>query len=56
MGTGIAIVANKVAGLNVKLIEPFEERLVSSRKFTEKWLEKEIQKKSITSEQRDSIL
>lgn len=42
MGTGIGIVANKVAGLNVKFIEPTEDRLIASRKFTEKWLEKEI--------------
>lgn len=42
MGTGIAIVAAKVAGLNVKIVDTTEKALSNSRKFTEKWIEKEI--------------
>jgi 3-hydroxyacyl-CoA dehydrogenase len=33
MGTGIAIVANRVAGLNVKLIDTSENVLSQSNKF-----------------------
>ena len=33
MGTGIAIVANRVAGLNVKLIDTSEDVLSKSNKF-----------------------
>lgn len=56
MGTGIAIVANKVAGLKVKLVDAYDESLSKSRKFTEQWLEKEISKNRLTSEERYSVL
>jgi 3-hydroxyacyl-CoA dehydrogenase len=44
MGTGIAIVANRVAGLKVKLMDTSEKMLSKSRTFTEGWCDKEIQK------------
>lgn len=44
MGTGIAIVANRVAGLNVKVVDTTEKALSGSRTFIEKWLDKEIGK------------
>lgn len=37
MGTGIAIVANRVAGLNVKLVDTSEATLSKSNKFIESW-------------------
>lgn len=52
MGTGIAIVANKVAGLNVKIVDTSEKQLSSSRTFTEKYLDKEIKKERITEEEK----
>lgn len=56
MGTGIAIVANKVAGLHVKIIDSTEKSLSNSRTFTETYLDKEIAKKKITSEEKYKIL
>ena len=50
MGTGIAIVASAVAGLQVKVVDTDEKRLSASRKFTEQWCEKEIAKSRLTSE------
>ncbi len=44
MGTGIAIVANRVAGYNVKIFDVTEQALAGSRKFTESWCDKEISK------------
>jgi len=42
MGTGIAVVASRVAGLNVKVVDMNQDLLSKSRKFTENLLEKEI--------------
>lgn len=56
MGTGIAIVANRVAGLNVKIIDSTEQSLSRSRTFTENYLDKEISKKKLTSDEKYKIL
>lgn len=56
MGTGIAIVANRVAGLNVKIVDTTEKALSGSRKFTEGWCDKEIAKNRMTSEEKHQIL
>lgn len=40
MGTGIAIVANRVAGLNVTLVDN-EGALKKSQDFTQQWINKE---------------
>ena len=37
MGTGIGIVASRVAGLNVTMIDPYETSLDKSRAFTANW-------------------
>ena len=50
MGTGIAIVANKVANLHVKIIDSNETSLSKCRRFTEDWIDKEIAKSRMTSE------
>ncbi|EGR34604.1 hypothetical protein IMG5_006030 [Ichthyophthirius multifiliis] len=56
MGTGIAIVGNRVSQLQVKIIDNNLASLQKSRKFTEDWCDKEIGKKRLTSEQKFDIL
>lgn len=56
MGTGIAIVANRVAGLNVKIIDTTEKALSGSRKTTESWCDKEIGKNRMTNDEKNQIL
>lgn len=56
MGTGIAVVASRVAGLNVKVVDMNQDLLSKSRKFTENLLEKEIQKGRLSSEDRYKVL
>lgn len=56
MGTGIAIVANRVAGLEVKIVDTTEKALSGSRKFTESWCDKEIAKNRLTQDEKNTIL
>lgn len=56
MGTGIAIVANRVAGLEVKIVDTTEKALSGSRKFTENWCDKEIAKNRLTQDEKNAIL
>lgn len=56
MGTGIAIVANRVAGFQVRIHDTTEERLYKSRKFIEDWCDKEINKKRMTIENKNEVL
>jgi len=56
MGTGIAIVGNKMANLKVKVVDSTEKSLAKSRKVTEDWCTKEVDKKRMTSEDRYKIL
>eukprot|EP01017_Pseudomicrothorax_dubius_P042050 TRINITY_DN6813_c0_g2_i1.p1 TRINITY_DN6813_c0_g2~~TRINITY_DN6813_c0_g2_i1.p1 ORF type:complete len:245 (+),score=70.66 TRINITY_DN6813_c0_g2_i1:66-800(+) len=56
MGTGIAIVANRVGGLKVSIVEGNESQRSKSRKFTESWLDKEIEKKRLTAEEKHQVL
>ena len=51
MGTGIALVCNRIGGLNVKLVDVSEKSLSKSREFTENWCKKEIEKKRMSSEE-----
>ena len=37
MGTGIGIVASRIAGLNVTMIDPYEASLNKSRDFVANW-------------------
>ncbi len=48
MGTGIGIVASRVAGLNVTMIDPFDKSLEKSKNFTANWCQKEISKERLT--------
>ena len=56
MGTGIAIVANRVAGLHVKLVDTTEATLSKSSKFIESWWDKEIAKQRLTTDEKYSIM
>ena len=56
MGTGIAIVTSRNAQIPVKLVDISEKQLSGSRAFTEKFLDGQIQKGKLTSEQRYDIL
>lgn len=54
MGTGIGIVANRVAGLNVTLIDN-EAALQKAEGFVQKWIAKEQEKKRLTEEESKQI-
>ena len=56
MGTGIGIVASRVAGLNVTMIDPFESSLSKSRDFTANWCQKEISKERLTKAESDAVI
>jgi 3-hydroxybutyryl-CoA dehydrogenase len=56
MGSGIALVANQVAGLNVKVVDANEKSLANARKSYEGLLEGQVTKKKLTSEVRDQVL
>ena len=42
MGTGIGIVAARVAGIQVKFVEPNKHNLTKSKDFFSQWCDKEI--------------
>lgn len=42
MGTGIGIVASRVAGIQVKFVEPNKHNLTKSKEFFNSWCDKEI--------------
>jgi len=44
MGTGIGIVASRVANLEVVFVDPIAESLKKSEKFVHGWCKKEIEK------------
>lgn len=48
MGTGIGIVASRIAGLNVTMVDPSETSLDKSRAFLSNWCQKEIAKERLT--------
>lgn len=56
MGTGIAIVASRVAGKNVKIVDTTQKALDASRKFKESWCDKEIAKARLTSDEKYQFL
>lgn len=55
MGTGIGIVASRVAGLNVTFIDPKAESLKKSEIFIANWCEKEISKSKMTAEEGQAV-
>lgn len=56
MGTGISIIANRVAGKVVWVIDPNEEQLTKSRKFKDAWCEKEREKGRMTPDDKYKFL
>lgn len=56
MGSGIALVANQVGGLNVAVCDANEKALAHARKSYEGLLEGQVAKNKITKEVRDQIL
>jgi 3-hydroxybutyryl-CoA dehydrogenase len=51
MGTGIAIVANRVANLNVLIYDSNQLALKKSEDFISGWLSKELSKNKITQDE-----
>lgn len=56
MGTGIGIVASRVAGCQVRFVEPREEGQKRSRDFIVKWCDKEIEKERMKPEEKKDVL
>ena len=56
MGSGIALVANQVAGLNVKLVDANDKALAQARKQYEGMLDGQIAKKKLPAEAKDQIM
>ena len=56
MGSGIALVANQVAGLNVKVCDAQEKSLAYAQKTYEGTLDGQVKKGKITKEVRDQVL
>lgn len=53
MGTGIAIVANRRGGFPVTILDSRENSLKSSRSFINAHFDREISKKTMTSQDKD---
>lgn len=56
MGTGIGIVASRVAGVNVKFVDPSKDSLDRCSKFVQDWCNKEIKKEKMTENDKKDIL
>ena len=56
MGTGIGIVASRVAGLQVRFVEPHSANQKQSIDFISSWCDKEIQKERLTAEEKEHVL
>ena len=56
MGTGIGIVASRVAGLEVSFVEPNAANQKKSKDFISSWCDKEIQKERLTNEEKENVL
>ena len=56
MGTGIGIVASRVAGLPVSFVDPSEKQLEMSQKMISKWCDKEIGKERMTEDNKKEII
>ena len=55
MGTGIGIVASRVAQLNVTMVDPGENSLVRSEDFIANWCQKEIAKERLTEAESQDV-
>ena len=56
MGTGIGIVAARVAGIQVKFAEPSKAQQERSQKFITSWCDKEITKEKMTADEKKGVL
>ena len=56
MGTGIGIVASRVAGLQVKFVEPNKANMGVSKDFISTWCDKEILKERLTADEKTKVL
>lgn len=56
MGTGIGIVASRVAGLNVTFVDPSADSLKRSENFIANWCQKEIAKERLTKEEGEAVI
>lgn len=56
MGTGIGIVASRVAGVNVKFVDPSDASLKRSEAFINSWCDKEIAKQKMTAQDKTDVL
>ena len=56
MGTGIGIVASRVAGVQVSFVEPNKSNQKKSTDFIASWCDKEIQKERLTAEEKENVL
>lgn len=55
MGTGIGIVASRIAQLNVTMVDPGENSLVRSEDFIANWCAKEIAKERLTDAESQDV-
>ena len=56
MGTGIGLVASRVAGLNVIMVDPFDSSLDKSKVFASNWCTKEIAKERLTLSDSSDVI
>jgi 3-hydroxybutyryl-CoA dehydrogenase len=56
MGTGIGIVASRVAGLNVTFVDPKADSLKRSENFIANWCQKEISKDKLSKADGDAVM
>jgi|TARA_B110000285_G_C14508478_1_gene331217 3-hydroxybutyryl-CoA dehydrogenase len=56
MGTGIGIVASRVAGLNVVFVDPSEASLKKSEKAVASWCDKEVAKERMTESAKQDVI
>ena len=56
MGTGIGIVASRVACLNVTFVDPSGDSLKRSENFIANWCQKEIAKERLTKAESEAVI
>ena len=56
MGTGICIVASRVAGVNVKFVDAKDDSLKRSQEFVNGWIDKEISKDRMNADDKKAML
>lgn len=56
MGTGVGIVAARMAGIKVCFVDPSESSLKKSQTMIDKWCDKEIKKERMTPELKGEVM